>query len=63
MDKKRAANGRFTTRVEGEYSNKAYAIRVTDNELQMIREARKKGVDVRRIMLDGIRKVLNDISE
>jgi len=63
MIKKRADNGRFITRVEGEYSNKSYAIRVTDKELQMIREARKQGVDVRGILLDGIRKVLDDISE
>ena len=59
MIKERGKNGRFIKRVEGEYSNRFYTLRLTDSEFKLISKAKAKGVDLRGILLDGIRKVLN----
>jgi len=61
-DMKRDERGRVAQRVPGKYSNKIFACRVTDNEMELIRKARNMGIDVRKVLLTEIRKQVHDES-
>ena len=64
---KRSANrdirdnrGRWVKRVPGEYSDKVYTMRLTESEYQLVKHAKKSGIEPRSAMLETIRKRLEE---
>ena len=52
---KRDKRGRVVCRVDGVKSDKVFSFRVTQNEYDLIRRAKKTGHDPRQILLDQLR--------
>jgi len=63
MDKKRDKRGRWVKRVPGEYSKHVYAMRLTDNEYQLVKRARADGLSPRKAMIEMLRKRLGEADE
>jgi len=59
MSRKRDDLGRFQKRSD-KYSTKIVGFRVTEDEYQLIRQAKKFGFEPREIVLEKARKVVND---
>lgn len=51
MKPKRDKSGRFTPK-EGETLDKVISVRVTDQEFEIIKEAKKKGIDPREVLVE-----------
>jgi hypothetical protein len=55
MDAKRDKRGRWVKRVQGEYSDRVFSMRLTDKEYSLVMCARDKGLSVRRVLIDTLR--------
>jgi len=52
---KRDKQGRVIQRVDGQYSNRVFAMRLTDAEYRFVEIARQQGVDVRDLFVNSLK--------
>jgi len=50
--------GRWVKRVQGEYSDKVFSMRLTGSEYQLVMRARDKGIEPRRVLIDNLQDKL-----
>lgn len=55
---KRDKRGRVIQRVDGQYSDRIYSVRLTAREYSLIETAKQRGVDVRALLVDTLQKKL-----
>jgi hypothetical protein len=55
---KKDKRGRWVKRVQGEYSDKVYSMRLTGSEYQLIKRARDKGIEPRKVLIDTLQDKL-----
>jgi len=60
---KRDKRGRVICRVDGVKSDRVFSFRVTQKEYNLIQRARRDGHDPREILLNKIRRVVDDDKE
>jgi len=52
---KRDKRGRVVQRVDGQYSDRVFAMRLTSDEYRFVEIARQKGVDVRDLFVNSLK--------
>ena len=50
--------GRWVKRVQGEYSDKVFSMRLTGSEYQLVKRARDKGLSPRKVLIDTLQDKL-----
>jgi len=56
--RKKDKQGRWVKRVQGEYSDKVFSMRLTGSEFQLLKRARDKGIEPRRVLIDTLQDKL-----
>lgn len=56
---KKDKRGRWVKRVQGEYSDRVFSMRLTDAEYSLIKRARSKGIEPRDVMVRALKDKLN----
>jgi hypothetical protein len=60
MMRKKDKKGRWVKRVQGEYSDKVFSMRLTGSEYQLVKRARAEGLEPRRVLIDTLQDKLKD---
>jgi len=55
VDKKRDKHGRWVKRVQGEYSDKVFSMRLTGSEYQVIEHACNSGISPRKVLIETLK--------
>jgi len=58
MMRKKDKQGKWVKRVQGEYSDRVFSMRLTGSEYQLIARARDKGLSPRRVLIDTLQDKL-----
>ena len=47
--------GRWVKRVQGEYSDKVFSVRLTGSEYKLVMRARDKGIEPRKVLIETLK--------
>jgi len=56
--RKKDKRGRWVKRVQGEYSDKVFSMRLTGSEYQLVKRARSEGISPRQVLIDTLQDKL-----